>query len=325
MGFMDKEQWLGYALAVCKYGDSWWLPLVLLAVSTLNSVTGGMLTWSVGLFQMALFNIIILSRKYTFFLGPLMLSLGSLVAGVFYVQMMRSEGADALLAYAGVKDSSWLEKAKVYAKDYGVLGLVGMQVIPVPIPSAVIVIAGMLAQMDEFKILATVFISKFIQLTLGALGLKFATENQSAEELIRQQMQPADKAKTEDEKKTGCALALAETLFKMDKELAASFVGELQAGATDPKTSVRRGFLELMDTMPQAMKMDFVPYIEALFPAMLMGITGDKDQNEETPGTELLWRWCSASGISVRIASWMASRVRIAALCSMGAQRKQPE
>ena len=33
--------------------------------------------------------------------------------------------------------------------------------------------------------------------------------------------------------------------------------------------------------MPQAMKMDFVPYIEALFPAMLMGITGDKDQNED--------------------------------------------
>eukprot|EP00434_Breviolum_minutum_P039153 symbB.v1.2.034756.t1/scaffold4541.1/size75942/10 len=38
-----------------------------------------------------------------------------------------------------------------------------------------------------------------------------------------------------------------------------------------------------MDTMPQAMKMDFVPYIEPLFPAMLMGITGDKDQNED-PG-----------------------------------------
>eukprot|EP00437_Effrenium_voratum_P030289 CAMPEP_0181409902 /NCGR_PEP_ID=MMETSP1110-20121109/7063_1 /TAXON_ID=174948 /ORGANISM="Symbiodinium sp., Strain CCMP421" /LENGTH=1412 /DNA_ID=CAMNT_0023532433 /DNA_START=36 /DNA_END=4271 /DNA_ORIENTATION=+ len=87
----------------------------------------------------------------------------------------------------------------------------------------------------------------------------------------------------EQGEQTGCALALAETLFKMDKELAASFVGELQAGATDPKTSVRRGFLELMDTMPQAMKMDFVPYIEALFPAMLMGITGDKDQNED-PG-----------------------------------------
>ncbi|CAE7193820.1 TEF3 [Symbiodinium sp. CCMP2592] len=47
--------------------------------------------------------------------------------------------------------------------------------------------------------------------------------------------------------------------------------------------AMRRGFLELMDTMPQAMKMDFAPYIEQLFPPMLMGITGDKDQNED-PG-----------------------------------------
>ena len=124
----------------------------------------------------------------------------------------------------------------------------------------------------------------------------------------------------------GAALALAETLLKMDKDLASGFTGELQAGATDSHWPVRRGFLELMDTMPQAgnfsalphatgrqklntkwlvgvsnrgslvplpkipnclqhrtlwfvscleaMKMDFVPYIESLFPAMLMGITG---------------------------------------------------
>ena len=68
-----------------------------------------------------------LSRKYTFFIGPLMLSTGSLIAGYVYVQVMKSDGADALLAYAGVKDSEWLSKAQSYATDWGVLGLVGMQ------------------------------------------------------------------------------------------------------------------------------------------------------------------------------------------------------
>lgn len=38
----------------------------------------------------------------------------------------------------------------------------------------------------------------------------------------------------------GAALALAETLFKMDKDLASSFTGELQQGATDPHWPVRR-------------------------------------------------------------------------------------
>merc|ERR1719428_1900950 len=34
-----------------------------------------------------------------------------------------------------------------------------------------------------------------------------------------------------------------------------------------------------MESMPHAMKMDFVPYIARLFPVMLMGITGDKDED----------------------------------------------
>ena len=37
----------------------------------------------------------------------------------------------------------------------------------------------------------------------------------------------------------GAALALAETLFKMDKDLASSFTGELQRGATDAHWPVR--------------------------------------------------------------------------------------
>ena len=34
------------------------------------------------------------------------------------------------------------------------------KVVPIPIPSAIIVIAGMMAKMNEIKILATVYISK---------------------------------------------------------------------------------------------------------------------------------------------------------------------
>merc|ERR1719412_1701170 len=56
---------------------------------------------------------------------------------------------------------------------------------------------------------------------------------------------------------------------------------ELEMGAMEEKASVRRGFLGLMDTLPNAMKMDFVPYIKRLFPSMLLGITGEKDKDED--------------------------------------------
>eukprot|EP00930_Biecheleria_cincta_P045393 TRINITY_DN31293_c0_g2_i1.p1 TRINITY_DN31293_c0_g2~~TRINITY_DN31293_c0_g2_i1.p1 ORF type:complete len:1428 (+),score=369.05 TRINITY_DN31293_c0_g2_i1:76-4359(+) len=79
----------------------------------------------------------------------------------------------------------------------------------------------------------------------------------------------------------GCALALAEVLLKMRKDLSAKLMPEIQLGAADEKASVRRGFLELMEAMPHAMKMDFVPYIASLFPVMLMGINGDKDKEAD--------------------------------------------
>lgn len=79
----------------------------------------------------------------------------------------------------------------------------------------------------------------------------------------------------------GASLALAEVLLKMDKTKAGDFFPEIELGATSDKASVSRGFLELLDTMPNAMKMDFVPFIKRLFPAMLMGITGDKDKDED--------------------------------------------
>lgn len=67
----------------------------------------------------------------------------------------------------------------------------------------------------------------------------------------------------------------------MDKHLVPPLMKEIQLGAMSEKPSVRRGFLELLETMPHAMKMDFVPYISSLFPVMLMGITGDKDKEAD--------------------------------------------
>eukprot|EP00931_Biecheleriopsis_adriatica_P106681 TRINITY_DN8107_c0_g3_i1.p1 TRINITY_DN8107_c0_g3~~TRINITY_DN8107_c0_g3_i1.p1 ORF type:complete len:1430 (+),score=440.13 TRINITY_DN8107_c0_g3_i1:57-4346(+) len=79
----------------------------------------------------------------------------------------------------------------------------------------------------------------------------------------------------------GASLALAEVLLKMRKDLVPGLMKEIHLGAMSEKPSVRRGFLEVMDTMPNAMKMDFVPYIANLFPVMLMGITGDKDKDAD--------------------------------------------
>merc|ERR1740130_1061926 len=79
----------------------------------------------------------------------------------------------------------------------------------------------------------------------------------------------------------GAALALSEVLFKMDKSLMAKLAPEIEMGAADTKAAVKRGFLELLEVMPHAMKMKFVPYITRFFPRMLMGITGDQDKDAD--------------------------------------------
>ncbi|CAE7228817.1 HEF3 [Symbiodinium sp. CCMP2456] len=79
----------------------------------------------------------------------------------------------------------------------------------------------------------------------------------------------------------GASLGLAEVFVRMEKAKLSQLLPEVQKGANDEKLAVRRGFLELMDTMPQAMKMDFVPFIERLFPAMLLGVTGEKDITDD--------------------------------------------
>jgi len=79
----------------------------------------------------------------------------------------------------------------------------------------------------------------------------------------------------------GASLAISEVLLKMDQSLVPELMPEIEAGGIDAKGPVRRGFLELMDAMPHAMKMGFVPFIARLFPVMLMGITGDKEKDED--------------------------------------------
>ena len=43
----------------------------------------------------------------------------------------------------------------------------------------------------------------------------------------------------------------------------------------------------------QAMKMDFVPFIERLFPAMLMGVTGEKDRDGVVRLAASIWQYAS--------------------------------
>jgi len=79
----------------------------------------------------------------------------------------------------------------------------------------------------------------------------------------------------------GASLGVAEICVRMEKGKLNALVPEMELGARDEKWVIRRGFLELMDTMPQALKMDFVPFIANLFPTMLLGITGDKDSTAD--------------------------------------------
>lgn len=79
----------------------------------------------------------------------------------------------------------------------------------------------------------------------------------------------------------GCALALAEVLVKMDPVKAGELLPEIEAGALEENIKIRRGFMELMEAAPHAMKMLFVPYIARLFPAMMLGITGDSEKDED--------------------------------------------
>mmetsp|Transcript_44448 Transcript_44448/g.105325 ORF Transcript_44448/g.105325 Transcript_44448/m.105325 type:complete len:236 (-) Transcript_44448:73-780(-) len=179
------ERW---ALSVSTKGGTWWMPFVLLGIVIVNTLSAGTFIWLVGVLQASLFAIIVMSRKYTFFIGPLTLCAGSFIGGYLAISAMNSIGKDALLEKAGMKDTWLLTKAENFANDYGVWGLLGVQLSPVPTPTAVICVAGTLAGLGRWKILATLTVSKFIQLMVSAVILRMFTSGMSPEEYIRKLM-----------------------------------------------------------------------------------------------------------------------------------------
>merc|ERR1712129_101115 len=88
------------------------------------------------------------------------------------MRLMQSDGAENFLQSTGIAESKWLKTTQEYAESYGAFGLFFLQVAPVPIPTAVMVMTGVLAQIDEMTIYAVVIGSKFLQLCLGACVMK---------------------------------------------------------------------------------------------------------------------------------------------------------
>jgi len=193
-----RSRCLEWALAVSKHGGSWWMPLALLGVCILNSLTGGVFVAVLGVLQSALFGVVVMSRRRSFILGPVALCLGGLVAACAHVRLLRAGGAEALLRGASESGAGagsgqgWVVRGQAWVKGYGGPGLAMMSLTPAP--TAVVVAAGVLAGIPESTILASIFCSRFVVLTLGAVGLRHATENMTPEDYIRQVMggeQPA--------------------------------------------------------------------------------------------------------------------------------------
>jgi membrane protein YqaA with SNARE-associated domain len=190
MSLQDKA--VEVIIACSKHGGSWWMPLVLLAVSTANSLTGGVFIAVFGLMQACLIGIIVMERRYTFFVAPLAMTVAGVIASVTYMQIMQTSGVDALLEKTGAKGNKYMDQAQQWAQDYGVAGLVVASVLP--IPTAVTCIAGVLAKIDNTLILMAIAITRFAKLMLVATVMKFGTENKTAEEFIREKL--GDKVKT---------------------------------------------------------------------------------------------------------------------------------
>mmetsp|Transcript_78173 Transcript_78173/g.205170 ORF Transcript_78173/g.205170 Transcript_78173/m.205170 type:complete len:211 (-) Transcript_78173:7-639(-) len=193
-----KETVIGYMLQVAKHGDSWWMPLVLLLVVSVNSLTGGIFVGILGVMQSTLFTITVMSRKYTWFLGPMMLCCGGMVAALTYMQIMSSGGVEALLAKTGLGDSSWMAWGTEQAAKHGFAGLVVLSLTPAP--TVVVVIAGMLAKIPETTILVAIFGSRLLKASLTAAALRFGTEGKSAEEFIREQFGMSESEEKEESK-----------------------------------------------------------------------------------------------------------------------------
>eukprot|EP00931_Biecheleriopsis_adriatica_P077241 TRINITY_DN50843_c0_g1_i1.p1 TRINITY_DN50843_c0_g1~~TRINITY_DN50843_c0_g1_i1.p1 ORF type:complete len:206 (+),score=45.39 TRINITY_DN50843_c0_g1_i1:43-660(+) len=185
-----KEQVVDWAIEKSKHGSSLWMPFALIGVSALNSLTGGMFVWCVGIVQAVLFTIVGMSNgKVGVVLAPICLTLGASVAVVTYIQLMKTSGADALLAQAGLKDSSLLQKAQEYAQHYGFGGLIFVQVNPLlPVPTAVLVVAAMAAKIDEYTTATALLTGKFLALLLNSVVVYIASQGKTIEECLRENL-----------------------------------------------------------------------------------------------------------------------------------------
>merc|ERR1719161_3377279 len=126
-------------------------------------------------------------------IAPVCITIGASVAAYTYIQLMKSGGAAVLLEKTGAKDSKFLETAQEWARDYGVWGLIFIQVNPLtPVPTAVLVVAGMLARINEYTMFAVLMIGKFLMLLLNFVVVYFASQGKTVEEHLREQFKKAE-------------------------------------------------------------------------------------------------------------------------------------
>jgi membrane protein YqaA with SNARE-associated domain len=158
--------------------------LVLLVVATLNSLSAGTLTFILGPIQASTFALVVTSRKYTWPVAPLAMTIGGVITVQTYMALLKSTGADTFLEEHST--SQWATRAIQIAADYGVVGLGVIGVLPVP--TAISCVAGVLAKIDETTIFMTLIISRFVKVLLVALSTKLLTQNMSPEELMMQHL-----------------------------------------------------------------------------------------------------------------------------------------
>eukprot|EP00746_Dinoflagellata_sp_MGD_P165841 gnl/MRDRNA2_/MRDRNA2_95347_c0_seq1.p1 gnl/MRDRNA2_/MRDRNA2_95347_c0~~gnl/MRDRNA2_/MRDRNA2_95347_c0_seq1.p1 ORF type:complete len:214 (+),score=40.55 gnl/MRDRNA2_/MRDRNA2_95347_c0_seq1:60-701(+) len=185
-----KEKCVDWAIDASKHGSAWWMPLCLILVSCINSLTGGVFVWCIGVMQAVLFTLVGMSNgKLGVVLAPICITIGASVAAYTYIQLMKSGGAATLLETTGAKDSKFLEMAQEWARDYGVWGLIFIQVNPLtPVPTAVLVVAGMLARMNEYTMMSVLMLGKFLMLLLNSTVVYFASQGKTVEECLREQL-----------------------------------------------------------------------------------------------------------------------------------------
>eukprot|EP01079_Euglenida_sp_SAG-EU17-18_P002503 gene2503-3250_t len=176
-----------WAISMAKHGDSWWLSLVLLVVSITNSLTAGTLMWCLGVMQAVLYSTIVLARRGPsgVLIGPLMLTIGASISAYTYMELLKQGGADYILETTGTAQSKYLETARSYASQYGAWGLFGLQVAPIPIPTAILVATGVMAGIDDWLVFSVVIGSKFVQLIIGAAVLQFVAKGMTVEQYLQ--------------------------------------------------------------------------------------------------------------------------------------------